>query len=63
MQEDPVVQVEDQVELLHGTPNVGAGNTPPVSPPQGNPGGVELSRYKLMVGRWWRCNSCWFWRT
>jgi len=23
-----------------GAPNVGAGNTPPVSPPQGNPGGV-----------------------
>jgi hypothetical protein len=34
-----------------------AGNTPPVSPPQGNPGELTIYLKKWRI-RWWWCNSC-----
>jgi hypothetical protein len=40
--EDQVQEEQDVVEHLHRN-NQGSGNTPPVSPPQGNPGGSGIA--------------------
>jgi hypothetical protein len=36
---------------------VGIGNTPPVSPPQGNPGGTMLGQIRFCW--WWWCDPSW----
>ena len=36
----------------------GVGNTPPVSPPQGNDGGVTGLRYWSTGQQWWRWSRC-----